>query len=173
MLSSFSALAQKKINEVRLISPYLEYVSLDEIQDFQAYQQKHFKNPRGLYLSQNPRLLEAENLLFFRLKGSKDILRVFSVLNEQSINDWEGHVKTSSEMYSLEQEGSIEFVDLEEESTGAILHLKTPISLRDSFFYQNKTAGITLIFTYISNHDAETRADNMRKILQSLKVEDR
>lgn len=172
LLSVFSVSGQKTLDEVTLISPYLEYVSLDEIRDFQSYQKQHFKNPRGLYISEHFRIHDNGNVRYFRFKGSKDILTTSSILNEQSINDWEGHVKAMSEMHSLGAEGSLEFIDLKE-GRGAILHLEEPISLLDAFFYQNRTAGVSLRFTYISNEDAETRVRNMKNILTSLKVETR
>lgn len=43
MVMASVSMAQKNMDEIRLTSPYLEYVSLDEIRDFQAYQEMHFR----------------------------------------------------------------------------------------------------------------------------------
>lgn len=169
LLSIFNALGQKNLEEMNLISPYLERVSIDEIRDFEAYQKEHFQNPRGAYMSRTFRIIETENVQFFRLIGTKDIIRVLFVLNDEAENNWEEYVKGRSSVFSVGQESTIEFIDFED-GRGAILHLMDPLSLGDTFFYNNKTAGVSLLLTYISNEDADTRVRNMKNILKSLKV---
>ena len=168
MMIGTVTLAQKNLNEIRIIHPLLEPAPLEEIRDFQKYQERHFKNPRSRFAEFT--INENTHTQYYKLKGTNDIIGIGGLLNEQTISNWEGHIRTHSAMFSGGQPYSVEYVDLEE-GRGAMLVVKDPVNIADWFYYQNKNQGVTLSLRYISNNTFEQRLENMRRILRELKVE--
>lgn len=161
--------AQKTFAEITISNPYFEEIDIKEILDFDKYQDENFKNSRSIktkfrIIENNP------NIQYYRFKGTKDIISIFSVPNTDRNTVWEEEVKIGISTYNVIGDSYIENLDLKD-AKGVIQMFDESISHRNYIYYQNKKEGVTLFIRYISNENNENRMKNMRLILKELKVE--
>ena len=95
---SSTIFAQKRLAEITINNPYFEQIDIKEILDFDKYQDENFKNIRSVktkltVVEDNP------NVQYYRFKGTKDIIRISAVLNNESIINWQKSVKGMIETF--------------------------------------------------------------------------
>lgn len=110
------------------------------------------------------------NVQHYRFKGTKDIIRISAVLNNESIKNWEKSVKNRIEGFNAGEEIYTENLDLTN-AKGTIQMFDEYYIPNNYLYYQNKKAGVSLQIIYMSNESNENRLKNMRLILKELKTE--
>lgn len=161
--------AQKRLAEITISNPYFEEIDIKELFDFDKYQEENFKNSRSIktkfrILENNP------NIQYFRIKGTKDIISIFSIADIDRINAWEEEVKISIGTKNVIGDSYIENLDLKN-AKGIIQMFDEYTAHNNYLYYQNKKEGVTFYIIYMSNEGNENRLKNMRLILKELKVE--
>lgn len=162
--------AQKRLSEVTIRNPYFEQIDIKELLDFDKYQEENFKNSRStktkLFVREN-----SPNAQYFRFKGTKDIIIISAILNDEAIKNWkEEEVKVGIATRNILGDSYIENLDFNN-AKGTIQMFDEYLVHNNYLYYQNSKVNITLDITYISNESNENRLKNMRLILTELKVE--
>lgn len=169
ILTVTAGFGQKNFDEIRLVNPLLESVAIEEIRDLKSYQERYFENPRAPFTKLMVKD-KVPHVRDFKLIGTHDLVRVMALMNKETIDTWEDFVKMSCEAHSVNQEYTVDFMELKR-GRGAILVIKDPISLMDYFYYHNPELKVSFLLIYINNSSFEIRMDNMRRILRAMEIE--
>ncbi|WP_257669169.1 hypothetical protein [Parapedobacter tibetensis] len=174
ILSIFFCFGQKTLSEVNLKNEQLEEISSSSIPDIQAYQREKFKNPRGGFFTA-VELGLGEHSKIYKLKGSDDLIQITPRLNKELVANWDkavlGYVETLTPVSHNNFERYTEHIN--NQNSKAIIFFIKDYKLTNSNFilYKNTDKKIALLITYISNSPDDVKIDNMRKIVNDLKIE--
>src|SRR5690606_6019936 len=173
LFSISGCFGQKKLSQVNLSSNLLEEIDPTSIPDIKAYHTEKFKQPKSKFKS-DIKLRSNEYNRPYKLRGSDDIIMITSRLYEGAIENWDKDVKTAIEMFTPLYEGTDRYIEYIEGSgfRSAIFFTKDyKLGNTNYISYINKKIGIVLWITYISNSSDEVKIDNMRRIINNLRIE--